>query len=244
MRKLFLIPLLLIFLSCQSQDVIGVFTDPVSPPPAHVTGINFSGKTTVFIGNSITAGVYVTDPPNLRWTSLFSVARGTTQDNDGISGQVMQAGGGCGFFDFNPSAIPTYNSGTHAALIIGLGLNDCGYNNGTYTPTAFKTAYTTAITTALTTKGWPPDRVILLSLYKPIDFTNYVSSCGVSVAADFTRAADYNTKISEVASENGCWYADVWTAMNGLTTGFFMPDKLHPNDSGHQVIADFLIDYL
>lgn len=243
MKKLLLISILFISTICNAQDIIGVLTDPVSPPPSNVTGINFSGKTTVFIGNSITFGVYVSTPP-LRWTSLFCAARGATEDNDGVSGMVMQNGGGCGLADFNPSTIPTYSSGTHAALIIALGINDCGYNNGTYTPAAFKTRYTTSITTAISTKGWPANRIILLSLYKPIDFTNYVGGCSVSVAADFTRAADYNTKISEVASENGCWYVDVWTAMNGLSSGFFMPDKLHPNDSGHQVIADFLIDYL
>ena len=203
------------------------------------SGIDFANKTSVFVGNSVTAGS-ITSDPSLRWTSLFCSSKSGTEDNLGVSGMTMQANT-CPLPYFDPANIPVYNSGDHAALFIDLGTNDCGINIPAMTPAGFKTAYTTAVQFAINTRGWPANLIILINLYQPFSFDIYATGvCGTTVAADGIRAAAYNLAVQEVANENGCYHVDMYTAMTGLSAAYFNADELHPNDAGHAFIANYL----
>lgn len=231
------ITILLFFISTfvKSQIIFGV-------KPGGETGIDFNGKTAVFFGNSITAG-FIASGPTKWWTYLFCQGKNSTQDNHGVSSMTMQANP-CGFPIFDKTNIPTYVAGTHCAMFIALGINDVGVNLVSMTPALFKVAYTSAITYAINTKGWPPNRIILLNTYHPFSYNIYIGLCTVTVAPDQTRAAAYNSKVQEVAVENGCFYVDINTAMVGLSALYFNVDQLHPNDAGHAFIANYLLSVL
>ncbi len=208
-----------------------------------LTGINFSGKTTVFMGDSITFGFYASDNAH-RWTTLFCAGVGSTEDNHGVSGGAMQnIGTGCGTVVFNSTTVPVYNSSIHAALIIALGINDIGENVAASTPAQFKIDYTAAITYAKGTKNWPAKRIILINSYQPFSWNVYVGACTppITIAADNTRATAFNLKIQQVAMEQSCWYIDIFSAMAGLDSSFFFGDGLHPIDTGHAFIANYLL---
>lgn len=229
---LFFIPF---FGSCQKL-VLGEISES--------SGIVFAGKTTVFIGNSITRGVDASPLADNRWTTLFCDAKSSTQDNNGVDGMTMI--NACGFAIFDTASIPSYVEATHAALFISLGENDIGFNSGsgTSTDSAFKAAYTTAVQAAINTYGWPPELIILLTVYNPFSWNTYVGGCGVSVAANDTRVGLFNTAITEVANENGCMLIDIYTEMEGLGSEYFASDGLHPNNAGHTFIANYLINIL
>lgn len=211
---------------------------------ARLTDIDFTGKTAVFFGNSITAGTFSSDPPNTRWAHILCVARGATEDNHGVNSMYMQASPGCaGLPAADPANVPTYNASIHCALFITFGVNDVGFNNGSFTTTSFKTYLTTYVTTALS-KGWPANKILLQSVYHPFAWTTYIGLCTVSSAATDARAVQYNAKIAEVASENGCYYIDIYTPMLSLNSSFYVSDGLHPNDSGHSFIGNYLATHL
>lgn len=232
--------ILLFPFSLQAQVLMFGGINQTTPPP--VDTIPFYGKTTVFCGNSITFGVAASPMATNRWTTLFSAGKGTTEVNNGVSGMTMQSGG-CGSV-FSNAYIPTYVAGTHAALIIALGINDIGNNIPALTPAGFKTAYQSALTNALGAKGWPANRIVLINTYRPVSYNAYVGSCSVSVAADATRAGLYNTAISELATDNGVRLVDIYTPMAALDATYFNADQLHPNNAGHAWIANYLITNL
>lgn len=239
MKKIFLYALLLLSLTANSQvRIFGIKS-------SGYTGINFSGKTAVFIGNSIEYGVAASDNAH-RWTSLFCAGRGATESNLAISGMTVQSvSAGCGNTVFDKTIIPLYNSSIHSSLILALGINDIG-ETANFNSSDFYTQYTDDIVYAISTRGWPPSKIIMLNSYKPYSWNQYLGACSPpnTIPADNTRIADYQGKIRQVATENGCWYIDIYSAMNGLDASYFAVDQLHPNNAGHAFIANFLINYL
>lgn len=210
-----------------------------------LTGIDFAaGKDIVWMGDSYINHYNVTLAQG--FTTLFSLARGSTQTVMGVNGASMQGGSICSTFPIDPATIPTYNSLIHCALIIGIGTNDVGWNGAGFISTTFKTTYQTFLTTAIATKGWPPSLIVLLNTYKLFNFAQFVGACpGHTITtAPPSRSADYNTKISELCVTNGVWYVDMYSAMNGLNSSYFNVDQLHPNVLGYQYLADFLINLL
>lgn len=240
MKKLIVI--LFLFNTAYAQKLI-LGINKATSGCAGVSGISFCNKTAVFMGNSITYGVAASSNAN-RWTTLFCTAKNATEDNRGVSSITMQLSNPCGGGSFDQTTIPVYNSAVHSALFIALGINDVGYNIAFFTPSQFKIDYTTVITYATGTRGWPAGKIILLNTYQPFSYTTYVGSCTVSVAATSVRAGLYNDKVSEVASENGCILVNIYGAMAGLNSSYFNVDELHPNNSGHAFIANYLINNL
>lgn len=244
MRKTLTILLtILFFISCANcQKILGIKQGGNS-------GIIFTGHTVVFFGNSITYGYNV--DPSERWTTLFCAAKEAIEDNHGVNSMTMQNAGslGCSGPVINPADIPTYISGTHAALFISLGINDCGWNrdDNAFNPIAFKAKYDRVIDTAINIKGWPANNIFLLTIYKPFSWQIYANSgCSghVTMAPDANRIRDYKDAIISEALSNGCHLVDIGTAMSGLDAGFYQADQLHPDSDGHLFIANFLISTL
>lgn len=230
--------ILFISINCNAQTfVLGTIRN----------GNEWAGKTAVFMGNSITNGIAASDNAH-RWTSLFCAAKGATEDNRGVNGCFMQQNSSCGgaAFPFDQTTIPAYNISTHSYLFIDIGINDVGLNTASFTSAGYKSAYQTVLTYAMGTRGWPPERIILLNVYHPFswDVYTFISGCSVSVAATDARGIDYNTKVPELSSENGCLLIDIWTPMQALSAIYYAADELHPNDAGHAFIANYLISVL
>lgn len=240
MRKLLII-LLISLSACVKSQPHGMFFNCIQNIPAK-TGFVLRGHKVDFMGNSITVGFYSSDDDH-RWTTLFCAAKNAVEVNHGHSGEMVQVGS-C-THQITLAIIPNYEPDSSSVLIFALGINDVGNDNGEYTADLFKTRYQQLIDNAIL-KGWPPDRIIVMTIYHPIDFSVYVGGCGGSVVteADEARAEDYNTKIAELAAENGCKLIDMWTAMTGLNSSYYNADKLHPNDAGHAFIANYLISVL
>lgn len=204
------------------------------------SAIDFTGKTSVFAGDSITFGSNASDNAH-RWTSLFCTNKSCTESNLGISGEVLENGTVCGRTVFDETTIPTYSSGTHAALFIALGVNDIGLNNGTMTATGFETTLTSAVNYAHNTKGWPYANIVLVDQYyvKAAGYAIYVGSCSVVTQADTTRVNAYRSAVANVANSLHTVLAQIGAAMDG-NDSLISGDSLHPNDTGHAFIATFM----
>lgn len=237
--KLILFILVLNINYCFGQIIFGTTRGQIVPTPDP----SFLLLKNTYLGNSITYGIAATSESN-RWTNIFTSATGGTQHNVGIPGIVMQ-NGGCGSGFYTNGYVANYVPGVDGYLFFTYGTNDCGYNNGTFTPALFKSALNSAIADAIATKGWPANRIVINSIYWAYSWTVYTGGCGVSVAADDTRATAYATAAQEVATDNGTWFNDFYNKMKvlGLNSSYYAADGLHPNDAGMQVIADILYDY-
>src|SRR5690349_18527888 len=66
------------------------------------------------------------------------------------------------------------------------------------------------------------------------------SICG-GITYNPTRIAQYNTACQEVASEEGCFFFDVYSAMStGFLVSDYQADQIHLNASGHDKLATIL----
>lgn len=202
------------------------------------SAIPLEGKKAVFKGNSITVGVGASSGAN-QWTTLFCKAKGCTEVNNGISGQVLQSGGTCGNPVFDQTTIQTYDN-SYGVLFIELGTNDVKDNNSNFTSSGYQTTLSTAVDYAHNTKGWPYNKIVLVTptYMTTVGDGSVVGSCGVTTAADATRHIAYNTAVQNVATAKGSIYADVYTAMvNGGGNSLVNTDGIHPNDAGHATWA-------
>lgn len=223
----------------QSQSVILGGTVTSYPP------INWVGHTTVFFGDSWVLGVAASPMATNRFTTLFCAAKNTTENNNGVSGQSLQTNA-CGGSTFAKTLIPAYNSSIHACLFLEDGLNDVGLNQGTMLPSVFQTTLDDAVNYAINTKGWPPLLVILITPGWLVNYAGFNGIGGCTITpADATRQAAYVTAVKTVASAYGCRVVDLYQyTHDNLTTPDFAPDGLHPNNTGHSLIASFLISQI
>lgn len=236
MRK-YLIILSLLFLSVASsaQIIFGTFA------PYH---LNVEGKSITWVGDSYFFGQNATSSEN-KFTTIVTTALGGFENNLGVSGRAMQ-GNGCSGGVLDKTIIPVYNPITSGALIIGLGTNDAGQNNGVSTTAAFELKYDSVLTYATETRGWPLNRIVLLTLYYVIDYSSWVGfgTCDVSVAATEARFLDYVQKTKDIGSAWGIRVIDVYNFVKPIAASVLDTDDLHPTDAGHALIADFLIEQL
>ena len=230
-----------LFIVC---DLYGASSTKLSFPK----GINIKADSVysyVFIGNSISYGVGASDTAH-RWTTLFSSSKGKVEVNMGISGQVLENGTVCSRTVFDETTIPAYISQT--ALVIALGVNDVGLNNGTMTSSVYQTTLDSIVGYAISAKGWNSTKIILLTPFyiTTTGYSSFVGSCSVTTAADTTRHQAYSTAVISVATSRGTQSVDIYTYMkntSGIDT-MISSDGVHPNNTGHALIADYLISIL
>jgi lysophospholipase L1-like esterase len=194
-----------------------------------------TNKSVAFFGDSITVGFGASATTN-RWTSIFSVVMHCNEENYGILGEVLQNGENCsGHPIFDQTTIPT-KTNSYGALFIALGMNDVGINNGTMSPSTFQATLSNSVDYAVNTKGWKYGQIVIVTPAFANDYT-YFGSC--NTAWDDSRLQAYVTAALLVATTKGCIAADVYTAMN-KNANLLSTDGIHPNDSGYQVIANYL----
>jgi len=205
--------------------------------------ITWSGKTTVFLGDSWTVGIAASDNAH-RYTTLFAAGKSTTESNSGVSGTTMSPDSCASYIYYALTWIPTYNSGTHCALFINLGLNDIGKNVNYQSSTRFDSAYNAYVNYAINTKGWPANRIYLFTPGWCPDYTAWTGACGIS-AANSARAIAFNAKIQALASSYGCNYVDIYTPMStALNTSYYDVGKAHLNDTGMAWLSTWLLAHI
>lgn len=201
----------------------------------------------IYFGDSITKGIAATSE-DLRWTTLFSGLIGISEDNRGISGATMEkrtpAFSAYNMVDLIPE-IPEYSE-EKKLLSIAFGTNDAGSMETNYTVLNFKTDYQTVMD-AVIAKGWPMDRVLLLSPYyvTPTGFTTYATNSG-NAPPDRTRFLNFIQATKDISVDNGALYYNIDSAFALLPTPatYISGDGVHPNDVGMAFIANKLYSFL
>lgn len=199
-----------------------------------------TGKTIYFYGDSITFG-YNLSAPSKRFSSRLCAIVGATEVNFGVNGQTLQNAATYGTNHFSVSDVPVYNN--NYFLFMAYGVNDIGLNAPTMTPAAFETQYQSAITTMINTKGWPSNRIVLLTPF-------YYNEIGYEIIADqfdlptptVERHIAYAVKVKNLATTNNCKFVDIYTAMRTYSDpDSLLSDNIHPSeDEGCPFIANFL----
>jgi lysophospholipase L1-like esterase len=76
----------------------------------------------------------------------------------------------------------------------------------------------------------------------------WCTSYQVASSVTSTSFAPYDAIIKELATEYGIgvvsWYDEIDTVGTGNTVGNWTGDGIHPANSGHQMLADLVVDYL
>ena len=191
---------------------------------------SLNGKTVAFIGDSITQGRFRKfATTGLTWTAtkpfgglIAEVANDMNFGNYGIGGATVA------------SAVDTWKalvnncskvSGYDVVFICG-GTNDYGNN---VAGTTFVTAYNTVIDTL---KSQNTEVVAVTPVYR-------TSKTGANTQG--LTLQDYCTLIKQCATTKGIGCIDLYPLTNDGVFITYCPDGLHPNEIGHEIIADLIL---
>jgi lysophospholipase L1-like esterase len=191
---------------------------------------NLPNKSSYFFGDSISGGVGA-DPVSNRWANRIAAFLGDTEINKGVTGTTMSnVGPYAPSMISNVNEIHTYNSTNHNYLFFAYGCNDGLFGN---TTTQYSTDYNTVLTNAITTKGWPLNKIVVISPFIQNSTAN-------------TQNFPFVTAAAAVAAGKGVLYFDAYQYMmdNGGVLELVSDDNLHPNNLGHTVIAKGLFEAL
>ncbi|MCC7353805.1 MAG: SGNH/GDSL hydrolase family protein [Anaerolineae bacterium] len=203
--------------------------------------------TLVTLGDSITAGGTATRR-DLCWASLLTNQIGAAQQaplrlvNSGLGGDVISprsVGGPVSHSHGYPTALERCEKHVIAyhpdLVIVAYGVNDIDYGTPLH---IFLDDLETLITTISDRTG---ALIVLLDAY----FTNWTWPDMPPFLAHGRRevALGYNRAIEELSWRLDCLYASVWAAM-GEAPWVVDTDGVHPNNLGHQLIANRVFEVL
>jgi hypothetical protein len=197
----------------------------------------------VLHGDSYGVGVAASDVAH-RWFTLFCANKNAVEYNMSYSGMAMQPA--CTGPVFDATHTPPYNDTLYAGLIFAIGINDIAFDNGSQTTAAYKTYYKAAIDDAIG-KGWPLDRIVILTPYYVLSYGIAAGACGGTVTppSNETRHIAYNNivKVDLVADYPGIKMIDMYAAQAAVVnSSYFDADLLHPNNAGHLLISQIMDD--
>ncbi len=206
-------------------------------------------KQAIIYGNSIAQGHIGTSAhSSLCWTTLYCAAKGLTEKNRAVGGTSLESatpvdpeGASPNMYD-NRTDIPTYSALEHEVLIIDYCVNDCGFNFVGYNTTNYETQSSTILDEAIITKGWPPSKIIFAAgtyINDPVGWNTYtILGCP---APDNTRFLSFRTSTQTVATLKGTLCGTPYNYMSSNGGNSLLSDGVHPNVSGHAVIAAYYI---
>jgi len=181
----------------------------------------------VVLGDSITYGVGAS-AYNKKYAYLYAQNQGLTLRNCGTSGsQFLNTNGVLPAQYTRVPELLNYEFGSNAQFVFMGGINDCRTDTGaTGTKTAAFQAQLEASIQLCIDAGIPASRIITPSIPWVNDGTPQ------------TRMDAYVAVQMAAAHNKGTKYADVNTAMkNGGGAALLTGDNIHPNDTGHALIA-------
>lgn len=193
-------------------------------------------KYATFFGDSITFGAGASSSAN-RWSTKLAIALGLSEDNQGISGTVLQNSAPIlannGQDTYTPRILQRYPS----RVYILYGLNDSRYNGASFSVANFKTALTQVVQNCLNLGGLGVRDIYIGS--PPYTNPAFYNSYAPFNAGSTEKHLAYRDASREVASTFGTQWVDVYQGMKDAGGDALMSaDGVHPNDAGHQVIAN------
>lgn len=192
----------------------------------------------VFFGDSITVGQGASSTSK-QWSSLVARSTSLKEINKGISGTVLQ------------NSFPVLlNNGTDryqkdvvpykpAKVFILYGLNDLRYNGANFSVSGYQIDLNIVVS-GLISAGFAPTHITVGS--PPYMMPSCYDEDSPFDAGSITKHQRYRDASKAVTVANGCKWADVYQAMlNGGGDSLISPDGVHPNDIGHQLIANIML---
>lgn len=223
----------------------------VAPTDAQMVAVSNSilGKMLVAFGDSITAGTGASDAAH-RWANLLATAKGWRLTNSGVVSTILQnttqntvatigAAADNNGRDTVAARVTAY-SPIYVAILYGL--NDLRLNDAAITADNFETDLGEVVD-AIVTAGTPAANIIIGS--PPyMDPAHYSDGTPYNAGTTLKHQA-YVAKCAAVATAKGTKYIDVyqWMIDNGGLT-LLSGDSIHPNDAGHDAIADAFLSVL
>lgn len=204
----------------------------------------------VFFGDSITAGNGAS-AENKRWVNLVAESRGWRRwRNAGISSTTLQNSTQHSVATIG-AAVENNGRDTYRARILTgdpttvfilYGLNDLRLNDAGFSVAAFANALGEVVDGLITGGMQPSDIVIGSPPYiKPSAYRLFSPWTGATEA----KFSAYRAACAAVAAAKGARYADVYAAMvAGGGDHLVSDDGVHPNDAGHQAIANAFLSVL
>lgn len=202
--------------------------DLKSTPIAHI----------VAIGDSVTYGAAATSPGK-RWVDLAAVMLEGYQDspiqvsNRGICSNILSVDSPAYSISERPCGLERLQRDVIELapdmVFFAYGLND---SRGGTKAEVFRRDYQRAID-EIRQNGAPI--MVALDLYYMHEM--FYKSCPGWNESDYEVTEQFNQIIRELAQQNGLIFADVYEAMRGVDWAV-SPDHCHPNDLGHQLIAN------
>ncbi|MBQ6700400.1 MAG: SGNH/GDSL hydrolase family protein, partial [Oscillospiraceae bacterium] len=228
-------------------------TEPLWSEAEPLAENQWSGKSAVFVGDSITAGVGTT---KLYYEYLDEALDFGSVTAMGVSGSCMSTASDYG--TKNQPLITRYQNIPSADLImIFMGTNDYGHETplGTEEDTGDGTFYgaLNVIVPALVEKHTASKIVFVTSLHRygfgtsgilgtKFTYDNIPNGVGASLG-------DYVDALKTVCAENGVSVIDLFTECtldpsDADVRTKYMPDGIHPNAAGHEVIAEIMESHI
>ena len=196
----------------------------------------------VTFGDSVTFGMSATSP-ELCWTSLLRAMLerwkgGPVQlINKGVSGSILCRETPAYEFAANPCGLERLEADVIRQepdlLVVAYGLND---SRGGTSPTVFRRDYQRMIR-EIREKSDPA--IVCVNLYYMR--REFYRDCPHWDHSDYQITEEFNLILRQLAEENGLWYADVYSAQQGVDW-LVSADCCHPNDLGHQLIANRIFE--
>ena len=208
-------------------------TEPAATEPVKST-LTYAGKTVTFIGDSITYGIGLENQTNQYWLHLQKNMELGNVQNKGVSGSCVSTQGTRGL-ERQPLAIRVNSFYSTDIFLIFMGTNDfgCDVPIGTMEDqqdVSFMGAWNFAINTF---KKRHPDTKIVLMTPLP-RYSKKINALDLKLDA-------YVDAIRQIAQTHDLPLIDLYTMMADEFTEEncekYMPDKLHPNEAGHELMA-------
>lgn len=214
----------------------------------HFRMADITAPVAVFFGDSITYGVGASSEA-LTWRYRVASAKGWTGVNSGWSGTFLQNTvqntvatiGAAADSNGRDSYISRINGHDAKFVTILYGTNDILFSDAAYTAALYQNDLSEIVA-----------GVISLGIYKhniiigsPPYMTGYTTSSSPYNAGSALKHAQYVAAAAAVAAARDTKYIDVyaWMAANGADS-LLDPDGVHPNDWGHQEIADAFLSVI
>lgn len=201
----------------------------------------YAGKSITFIGDSITYGIGLENLTNQYWLHLKNNMGFSLTHNCGVSGSCVSTQGTRGF-ERSPLAIRVNAIPRADIFVIFMGTNDfgCDVPIGTMEDTqdvSFLGAWNFVINTL---KKRHPNTKILLMTALP-RYSKKVNNLDLKLDA-------YVDAVKQVGQTHELPVIDLYTMMADVFTEdaceTYMPDKLHPNEAGHELMAQRIQTWL
>lgn len=213
--------------------VTGSGTPVPTPTPGVSPLVAWSGSAVAF-GDSVAAGTGATVAGN-SWIKRLAANLGLAFTNMAVSGWGLED-------EYTQSNKVTNayitangtgaNKKTNAILVIGGNDVFTSDTNANISPTKFASALRQRLA-VLRLAGYAPESILLGSLYPVPDVG--LASQGVNR----TTWETWNATIAPVASEYGVCFANLYSIGGGVPNASeTVADNIHPNDAGHQRLAD------